>query len=350
MPANETANHAQALRTVLVVIMFVTCSRSTVVAEEHTGLVTSETIESLHEGLDWLKARQHNDGSFGSVQAYSHHVAVSSLSGLSLLASGSTAIDGPYAVTISRTIDFVVSQVQPSGVIADQQSLKQGPMYSHGFATLFLAEAYGDSNRDEEIRKILRGAIRIIVQSQNRQGGWRYTVGGGEADISVTVCQMMALRAVSNAGFSVPQETVDRCVEYVQNCRNRDGGFRYQLYQDRDSEFARSAAALVALNNANVQQFDQTPTLRYILQFRPQPGKNKDIPYFYYGHYYASQAMWHAGESFWKSWYPSLRDELLQRQTADGRWTSDKFGDEYATAMALLSLQVPHGYLPIFLR
>ena len=39
-------------------------------------------------------------------------------------------------------------------------------------------------------------AVDLIVRTQNDEGGWRYQPRkAGEADISVTICQVMALRA-----------------------------------------------------------------------------------------------------------------------------------------------------------
>ena len=76
--------------------------------------------------------------------------------------------------------------------------------------------------------------------------------------------------------------------------------------------------------------------------FRP------DMHYFY-GHYYAVQAMWTAGGTYWSEWYPAIRDELISRQGQDGSW-SDQICSHYATAMALIILQIPNNYLPIFQR
>ena len=66
-------------------------------------------------------------------------------------------------------------------------------MYEHGFATLFLAEVYGMSPRDD-LRDKLTRAIDLIVRTQNSEGGWRYQPRREDADLSVTICQVMALR------------------------------------------------------------------------------------------------------------------------------------------------------------
>ena len=54
--------------------------------------------------------------------------------------------------------------------------------------------------------------------------------------------------------------------------------------------------------------------------FLPQVHEfNRDSHYFY-GHYYAVQAMWHAGGEYWTKWYPAIRDALVARQADDGSW------------------------------
>ena len=68
--------------------------------------------------------------------------------------------------------------------------------------------------------------------------------------------------------------------------------------------------------------------------------------HYFYGHYYAVQAMWTAGGKYWAEWYPYIRDELLSTQQNNGSW-SDGVDAHYATAMACIILQVPNNYLPI---
>ncbi|RLT00903.1 MAG: prenyltransferase, partial [Planctomycetota bacterium] len=55
-----------------------------------------------------------------------------------------------------------------------------------------------------------------------------------------------------------------------------------------------------------------------------------------------------AGGERWSKWWPAVRAELLSRQQADGSWSDAQSGDAYATAMALIVLQMPKRYLPIF--
>ncbi len=66
-------------------------------------------------------------------------------------------------------------------------------MYSHAFATLFLAEIYGTTQR-KDVKTKLKRAIQLLVSSQNREGGWRYQPIPVDADLSVTVSTLQALR------------------------------------------------------------------------------------------------------------------------------------------------------------
>ncbi len=80
---------------------------------------------------------------------------------------------------------------------------------------------------DESIKEKLQKAIRLIEKVQNPEGGWRYQPAPYDADLSVTICQIMALRAARDAGIKVEREVVDKAIKYVHRCQNQDGGFSY---------------------------------------------------------------------------------------------------------------------------
>jgi len=313
--------------------------------------VTAESEAAIARGLDWLAERQQDDGSFGTISRYRQNPGVAGLCGMAFLASGSTPGRGPYGETISRTTEYVVSCARPTGYIVEGNTdYYHGPMYGHGFATLFLAEVYGMTDRDD-VRATLKRAVQLIIDSQNDQGGWRYTPDSREADISVTVCQVMALRAARNAGISVPKTTIDRSVEFIERSQNVDGGFRYRLLQQAESKFARSAAALVALYTSGIHEGPVlNDGLDYMMQFVPGTPGSRHHDYYFYGQYYAVQAAWHAGGDYWRIWYPAARDEIISQQYNEGSWSDPWIGNEYATAMALIALQLPNNYVPIFER
>ncbi len=311
-------------------------------------MVNDQTEQAIRAGLEWLARAQNSDGSYGN-GTYRGNIAVTSLAGLAFMAAGSSPGRGPYGREVDKALAYVMDNTSPSGFIAVQVTATHGPMYSHGFGTLFLAEAYGMTHR-AEIREKLQKAVRLIIDTQNNEGGWRYQPVRRDADLSVTICQINALRAARNAGLYVPKKTVENCIRYVKQAQNPDGGFRYML-QGGTSSFPRSAAGVVALYSAGVYDPKEVESgINYLKGFMPEskPGANRYNHYFY-GHYYAAQAMWIRGGAEWAQWYPAIRDELVRRQSTNGSWV-DQICNEYGTAMALIILQMPNNYLPIFQR
>ena len=310
-------------------------------------LIKPQTQAAIDRGLAWLAARQQADGSFGA-SGYSRNVAVVSLAGMAFMSAGHMPGRGEYGRQVSRCVSYLLKAEDESGFICDPSATSHGPMYDHGFGTLMLAEVYG-MTPDSEVRQKLSRAVRLIIATQNIEGGWRYQPKAGEADISVTICQVMALRAARNAGLYVPNETIDRCVEYVKRSQNADGGFMYML-TGGPSRFPRSAAGVVALYSAGIYEGEEIRrALEFLEQNRPATEDFGRDTHAMYGQYYAVQAMWQAGGEHWKKWYPAVHDLLLKQQQEDGSW-NDLIGTEYATAMATIILQMPNNYLPIFQR
>ena len=86
--------------------------------------------------------------------------------------------------------------------------------------------------------------------------------------------------------------------------------------------------------------------LKYLMQRLPGKPENSGDFHYFYGNYYATQAMFMSGGDAWAQYWPAIRKELSQRQQPDGSWT-DQNGAIYATSMSLIILQVPNRLLPI---
>jgi hypothetical protein len=330
-------------------------------------MITPAAQQAIDQGLAYLEGAQHQDGSYGTNQ-HRGNVAIASLAGLAFMAGGSQPGRGRYGRSVTRALEFVLSQERPNqpGFLFNSNAVLHGPMYGHGFGTLFLAEAYGMvSNRQlrERLRGTLSRAVQLIITSQNGEGGWRYQPRRADADLSVTICQIMALRAARNAGFAVPRSVADACTRYVKNCQDihGDGGFRY-MQQGGPTGFARTAAGVVALYSAGVYKGEAVQKgLDYLLR-NCRPGNMNQNPFrhdfrdmqlhYYYGHYYAAQAMWTGGGRYWQEWFPAIRDELIAHpdRQRDGSWYDRRICPHYATAMACIILQIPNNYLPILQR
>jgi hypothetical protein len=337
-------------------------------------MITRDSQEAVDAGLAFLARGQNPDGSFGT-NGQVGNVAITSICGLAFMAGGHQPGRGKYGQVVTKAVEFLIAQEQhsrPSGFLHNTRiSNQNGPMYGHGFGTLFLAEAYGMVQK-QELRERLKGtlerAVKLIVSTQNAEGGWRYRPERTDADISVTICQIMALRAARNAGFYVPSDVAAKCIKYVEGCQDIkfSGGFRYQKSNPGPTGFARTAAGVVALNSAGVYKSDPVEKgLEYLMNnckpgTLPPQGQNWQrqelLMHYYYGHYYAVQAMWIAGGRYWAEWYPAIRDDLVNNHPdhrPDGSWWDQRtfpHDPHYSTGMACIILQVPNNYLPIFQR
>jgi squalene-hopene cyclase-like protein/prenyltransferase/squalene oxidase-like repeat protein len=315
-------------------------------AASNAEMVTLKTHKAISRALSFLKKTQNSDGSWSSSQ-YGRHPAITGLACMALMAQGNAPGRGKYGKPVERAVKFLMKSVDPrTGYIGGQG---HGQMYGHGFATLALAEAYGMMPSDT-LRKKLRLAIKCIIKSQKPDGGWRYDpTPYGRSDLSLTICQMMALRAANNAGIKVGKKTIDRAVAYTKKSANADGGFRYTL-DSGGSSFALTGAGVTTLYGAGLYNTTEAKKgLDYLKKFVARNRGQGRYGHYFYGHYYAAQAMYQAGGKHWEFWYPKVRDELLRLQLSKGSWSSN-VGETYGAAMGALVLQVPYNYLPIFQR
>jgi hypothetical protein len=315
------------------------------------GEMTPELDRAVSRGLASLARMQNANGSFGE-DAFGRTVAVTSLACLAFMADGNLPGRGVYGEQVSKGLAYILSNCNENGLVATASA--NSPMYGHGFATLFLGEVYGmtpgggDTPLAEQVYVALVRAARLIEATQNDEGGWRYNPVRHDADVSVTICQIMGLRSARNAGIDVPKGTIDRAVAYVKGCQNPDGGFRYQS-MNGPSAWPRSAAGVASLQYAGIYDDAAIDSgLGYLISTAmPGRGDPQAIHYFY-GHYYAVQANFLAGGERWAAWWPAMREELLRTQDPNGTWNDPSAGDDYGTSMALIILQMPKRYLPIF--
>ena len=311
-------------------------------------LVTKGAKRSIDRALSYLVNRQvksgRNRGAFGN-SGLSSGVATCSLGGLALMCGGHAPGFGKYGKAVDSCVEFILRNVNNEGYISKSDNSARENMYGHGFSMLFLSQAYGMTQK-KEIGDKLRKAVELTCRIQNHAGGWRYQPRKSDADLSITVCQIMGLRGSRDAGIDVPDEVRTKCIEYVKKSQNRNGSFRYTL-NGGHTTFAMTAAGVTSLYSAGIYEGEPVEkALKYLTKFKPS-GVARGGHYFY-SNYYAVQAMWHAGGQYWNDWYPAIREQLIASQSADGSWASSEAGPEYGAAMGSIILQMPLNYLPVF--
>lgn len=326
----------------------------------------------IQKGLQWLSEQQRSDGAFGAANMSkpaapaAHELACTGLAGLAFLAGGHLPGRGRYGQVLDRAIRYVVAQSETthSGYLGDAN----GRMYSHGFAALFLAEVAGvsdDRALRKRVRTALNKAIRLMVVTQDENGGWWYhpnkDSGTNGADISVTICEVMALRAAMQAGVNIPTHTVQRATKLVRQACEENGQFVYRVIGGRNIDssnagFPRSAAGVCMLYLLGQYHAPELRRGLHYLDKNLTEGvlTSRLVPehFFFYAAYYATIALYQWGGESWARHFPVIRGELLRRQRADGGWPPATHGgrDVSSTAMALIALQVPMRFLPILKR
>ncbi len=293
----------------------------------------------------WLASQQQPGGNWTGAP---HSVAFTSYALMAFMAAGHLPGEGEHGKVVARGLKYVLDNCRPDGFIAAAND--EVKMYGHGIATIALGEMYGQTG-DIAIKPKLARAIKLIIDSQNNEGGWRYKPVKADADISVTVLQVVALRVAKNSGIDVPQATIDKAVEYVRRCYNKDQqGFSYQ--PGGGAGWARTAAAIYSLQVCG--QYDDPLVLngsKYL--FDKWSG---DREWYTYGAFYAAPAQYMIGGDTWKRWYTQVSAELMKsvkRQGDMSYWTpigGNGQNNIYSTSVYTMILAMPYHYVPLYQR
>lgn len=288
-------------------------------------------------------------------------VAMTSLAIMGLAAIGHTPTDPTdEGKALRAALDFVIrpEHIDKEGYFGRADNSR---MYGHGITTLMLTEMLGmgvDDDMDRRLRDATKRAVDLIIRSQkvrerrgHNRGGWRYTPDSNDSDLSVTVWQLMALRAAKNAGIEVPKKVIDDAIDYVKRTFREDrGGFAYTV--GGHVLFSTIAEGLLSMQVCG--QYEAEEVIKasdHLLKRDPE----KEHQWFYYGMYYYAQGMAQRGGEHASTAKQTTSRVLLKLQGGDGSWrprggNENEGGKVYATSMALLSLSIHHNYLPIYQR
>ncbi len=356
---------------------------ATASAAEPQPTIPPQVKESVDKAVKWLMQQQKTDGYFseqrndirvrkGDVPNYGG--AMTSLAIIGLSSVGHLPSDtSPEGKAVAKALQFMLDFMEPDNETKDTIGyLGRGDrsrMYGHGIMSLMYAEMLGMTQNEEMDRKIhdrLEGAIKLIVHSQkvpksdSNRGGWRYEPQGSDADISVTVWQLLALRAAKNAGLDVPTESIADAVAYVKrsyrserdsmgNPKDMAAAFSYEPYGGRQT-FSTTAAGLLSLQVCGQYEAPEViGSANFLMKSPPEVNE----PWFFYGNYYYAQGMYQRGGDFAATARRRTEDILIKAQSPEGAWfprngNEKSAGPVYATSLALLSLSVYHHFLPIY--
>ncbi len=311
-------------------------------------------LRGIRRGLNYVVRRaQGGDGSLSK----RFSVAVTALGGMAMIGYGVEYNRGPYGKQLARCVDFLMDRQRPDGYFEDAQTASASKMHGHAYAVLFLAQVVGQiplKQKSDEVREAIRSGVRTIESSQTSDGGWGYNAKSSEEDEgSITVCCLQALRAARDAGFLVSSRVIDRALWYLRSSAKTDGSFRYSLRGSSKSTYELTAAAVSTLDAAGDYSAPihrrGVDFMKGLMQKTRDPfGAAQNFPY--YGNLYAAQVYYQIGGETWELYARGAYPRLLKLQNTYGSWEDSRHGDVYATICAMLILELPLGYLPIFER
>jgi hypothetical protein len=330
------------------------------ILEEMGG--SAETERAVAMALDWLARHQSRDGRWdgdrfddrcggcSGKQRVKCDIALTGLSLLCFTAADHTHVkDGPYREAVDRGVTWLLAQQADDGGLMRDES-----MYSHGIATIALAEAYGMTG-DPRLAGPVKAAIDFIYRARNTAvGGWRYRplqMG----DTSVLGWQVMALASARRARVDVPEEAFSVARHWLDLVErsSQPGLYAYQPQRQVTPAMTAEGMFVRQLLGAERDEARMRGSASYILQHPPQWHPDANTYYWYY----ATLALFQHQGRPWARWNEAVKGVLLENQQTDGpaagswdprgQW-ADVAGRVYQTAMATLTLEVYYRYLPSF--
>lgn len=363
------------IATVLLIVSIPTASAQNTETLRRT--YQKQVDASVERGLAYLATKQIDDQSAqqlgrpelaGSFQEETSpgNTGITSLAVMAFLAKGHLPGRGPYGTVVNRGIDYVLGQQLENGLLVSKNFTGRttGLMYEHSIATLLLSEVSGmvDRTRQNRIDKVLPKALLVLLQAQKvpksdeQTGGWRYTPGTTDSDLSLTGWSIMALRAAKLNGAAIPDEHIEMAVSYILNCHKPDRGFAYMPSRNNSSS-AMTGIGILCLELCGEHGSEELIAAGdYILSRPPRmtDPNGRSTRFRYYAFYYCGQAMFQLGGRYWTQFAPVMYDALLEDQNADGSWSYPdpvlKYNTSYPTSMAILTLTVSARQLPIYQR
>lgn len=341
-----------------------------------TAARTDKVDAAIVRAVGFMVSLQDKDGAIHDAdKRHNYSSPMTALAVMALAAVGHQPTDKtPEGIAMRRALDFLLRPAADGSDKAPYAGYLGGAdasrMYGHGIVTLALTEMLGmgvDKRQDALLRERCQKAVELILRSQRSRkydrrfdGGWRYTPESADADLSVTVWQVMALRSAKNAGLGVPKEAIDGAVAYLKRSYDspRDATGRPTNLKSacgytpgQPPHFAMAAAGLLALQVCG--QYD-APEVTGSANWLRERRLSYDEKWFFYGTYYYAQGMQKRGGEFASTARQATEQLLLERQEADGSWLGHDgqergmAGRVYCTSLAVLSLSVKYHFLPIY--
>jgi squalene-hopene/tetraprenyl-beta-curcumene cyclase len=307
--------------------------------------------EAISLSVRWLGTQQQSDGSFvdrsivnqdGSIGSPGINPALTALVvyGIAKSPLADEMLDTPM---IRRAVAYIKSNIRPDGGI-----------YKEAFAATYQTSVCLcalASLKDPANARILAASQEYLKSSQAAEpaglsrtdpsyGGWGYSHGSREADLSNL---QFALTALKESGLSSDDAVWEKALQFVERCQNLrlDGGFIYRPGESKAgiddqgnyrSYMSMTYAGLLSFIYCSVDKED--PRVRGALQWlQKNYSLEENLPIGKRGLYYSYHTMAKALAAFGErtfvdsrgtkhDWFQELASTLLKKQSPEGFWVN----------------------------
>jgi squalene-hopene/tetraprenyl-beta-curcumene cyclase len=330
----------------------------------------------ISRAIRWLKTQQQPDGSFtdtaivnddGSVGSQGIQPALTALV-VHGIAKSPLADELRNTDMMKRAVANIKKHVKPDGGI-----------YRERFATTYQTSvclsalaAFKDPGNApivaaaQRYLKSLQANEQVGVTRANlNYGGWGYSAGAREADLSNL---QFALTSLRESGLTSDDAVWEKAAQFVARCQNIkvDGGFIYRPNESKAgadekgnyrSYLSMTYAGLLSFIYCNVDKDD--PRVRAAVEWiRNHYNLEENVPIGKQGLYYSYHTMAKALAAYGErtlvdakgeehNWYQELASTLLKKQNPEGFWTNTSsrwFETDRVLVTAYAILALSEGY------
>lgn len=345
----------------------------------------STVDDAIRRGIDFLVARQNEDGSWGSARRTkglniyapvpgAHQGFRAADTALCISALIETGLDREDVREALDRAEAWMEENLPAVRRATPDALYN--VWTHAYAIRALVKMLrrheGDEDRGRRYRELIGGQIDRLERYESVDGGWGYydfDVGSQKPTATTTsfttATALIALREARDAGIDVPDRLVRRAIATLHRQQKPDFTYVYseshKYYPMRGisrpgGSLGRSQACNLALRAWGDERITHEVLRAWLDRLVARNGwldigRKRPIPheswfqvagyFFYYGHYYAAQCMEELPEETRAPYREEIARILLGLQEKNGSWWDYPFYDyheQYGTAYALMTL------------
>jgi squalene-hopene/tetraprenyl-beta-curcumene cyclase len=339
---------------------------------ENLSPLRAEIRPAIERSVAWLKTQQRPDGSFadssivnedGSVGSRGINPALTALVVYGI-AKSPLADEMRNADLVQRALAYIRRSVKPDGGI-----------YQDAFATTYqtaVCLCALSAWNDREDAPIIAAAQKYLKSLQATEqvglsvsdanyGGWGYSAGAREADLSNL---QFALSALKESGLTADDVVWEKALQFVVRCQNVavDGGFIYRPGEskagvdekgDYRSYLSMTYAGLLSFIYCNVDRDDKRVRAA-VNWLRKNYDLEENVPIgkqgLFYSYHTMAKALAAYGEKTFvdasgrtRDWLKELASTLLKKQHLKGYWvnTSSRWFENdrvLVTAYTILAL------------